>query len=68
MVELQCQKCMAICVGDVWENYRIVDRFGFKVDSSAYISMLCVCAAEGEISDAFQIYEEMLAAGYETEP
>ena len=43
-------------------------RFGFKVDSSAYVSMLCVCAAEGEISDAFQVYEEMLAAGYETDP
>ena len=27
-----------------------------------------ICAAEGEISDAFQIYEEMLAAGYETDP
>lgn len=29
--------------------------------------MLCICAAEGDITDAFEIYEEMLAAGYEAD-
>lgn len=55
-------------IGKAFQIFREMPRkLGFKVDSSAYISMLCVCAAEGEISDAFQIYEEMLAAGYETD-
>mmetsp|Transcript_88842 Transcript_88842/g.141465 ORF Transcript_88842/g.141465 Transcript_88842/m.141465 type:complete len:414 (+) Transcript_88842:63-1304(+) len=55
-------------VGKAFQIFREMPRkFDFKVDSSAYISMLCICAAEGEISDAFQIYEEMLAAGYETD-
>ena len=51
-----------------WSHRYFKDlRFGFKVDAHAFGSMLCVCAAEGEISDAFQVYEEMLAAGYEAD-
>ena len=39
-------------------------RFGFQVDSHAFASMLCILVSEGEINDAFEVYDDMLAAGY----
>mmetsp|Transcript_3314 Transcript_3314/g.7750 ORF Transcript_3314/g.7750 Transcript_3314/m.7750 type:complete len:394 (+) Transcript_3314:56-1237(+) len=40
-------------------------RHSLKVDSQVYAGLVCVCMAEGEISEAFQVYEQMTAAGYQ---
>ncbi|CAK9082013.1 Pentatricopeptide repeat-containing protein At1g05670 [Durusdinium trenchii] len=42
-------------------------KFGFSADSHAFTCLISVCAAEGEIAEAFQVYEQMSAVGYQAD-
>jgi len=57
--------------GDLGKAFQIFrempKKFGFQVDSHAFASMLCILVSEGEINDAFDVYDDMLAAGYEAD-
>ena len=42
-------------------------KFGFSADSQAFACLISVCVAEGEIAEAFQVYEQMSSAGIQAD-